>query len=139
MRVFSKYRFSRFVQREYPFFIYRNKKKDSGFAILKYFFVCNYPLLFEEQRQRLQENNVVSFRRVAFRKHRHSPDDLTARDTHEFLNRVQTFARRNNVVDDKDTLAFHSVDVKLVKIKRLDFRRRDGLHLNLNGIDHIGF
>ena len=27
-----------------------------------------YPLLFEEQRQRLQENNVVSFRRVAFRK-----------------------------------------------------------------------
>ena len=29
-----------------------------------------YPLLFEEQRQRLQENNVVSFRRVAFRKHR---------------------------------------------------------------------
>ena len=66
-------------------------------------------------------------------------DDLTARDTHEFLNRVQTFARRNNVVDDKDTLAFHSVDVELVKIKRLNFRRRDGLHLNLNGIDHISF
>lgn len=61
--------------------------------------------LFKKQRQRFEENEIVTVCRVAFRKDSSLTDDIAARFLDKVLKRLERVARTHDVVDDNDLLA----------------------------------
>lgn len=93
--------------------------------------------LLEEQRERLQIDDIRTILCIALGEHSRLADDVTADLMHEIFQRAQRFTGADDVVYDENTLTLQHCAVFFGEVQRLDMVGRDGFHLDLDRVRHV--
>ena len=95
--------------------------------------------LFGKNGQSFKEDDVFSVRRVALCQNSGSADGFASRFAYKRLKRFERFARADNVVDDKNSFAFHLFRFVRAETESLNSLRRDRADIDAYRGGHIYF